>query len=420
MGLPMPSDQENTYSLLGQDSMYGQHKNAGVTLSNTLPHSVISEARKSERDSRASVTSNGPPSGIPLSEALSMKGYTSSNHCIVGPAVPPRTPLNEALHIKGFSQMSVSEGDSASSTKSLVREAEMDVKRMLKQKSFSEVRVEPGTPLNEALAQKGIVSAPPTPMHGSLHRSMSSRSGSVPVDEPEDHYNVPRNNQPAFFPENGDTSPHYKSPPRSKIPEDHYQSPRSLKDDSPNHLYNVLPPPRPAPAPRTATRKMRSTLLRDSNSEGSVSQVNGAFSPPTIDRSSKPRPPPINRSNKPGRSESFDLGQSEIPQMTEDSVHYVSLQKLTVAEGKPVPRPRANTKKTDYSQVDLDGTLAMEKKFTIEEEEPPQVPERTKDSLDLYSSDDSTGSDDSYTNMRVSVPLDIQLFTKVAIKVATS
>ena len=87
--------------------------------------------------------------------------------------------------------------------------------------------------------------------------------------------------------------------------------------------------------------------------------------------------------------------------MTKDSVHYVSLSRLRVTEeGKPVPRPRSSgIKKSDYSEVDLEGTLAMEKKFIIKKET-PRVPERTRDSNVYFSDDD----DDSarYTKMRVS------------------
>lgn len=402
----MPPAQDTLYSLAGHDVTYGQNKpTAGIPLTNYFEQSGIAQAKKSEGDSRASVTSNGPPSGIPLSEALSMKGYGTLGQCTVGPAVPPRTPLNEALQIKGFSQMSVSEGDSASSTTSMVREAELEVKRMLRQQSLSEVQVKPGTPLNEALAQKGIVTSPLG--YGSSNSS-ASRSGSVPDDASEDHYNVPRNNQPAFFPENDRSPPpQYQSPP-SRIPEGHYQSPRSLMDDTPDQVYNVPPPARPAPVPRSSPKKMRSSLLskslsKDNGSESSGDKVNGAVPPPVIDRASKPRPPPINRGNKPGRSDSF---KNDIPQMTSDSVHYVSLRKFE-EPGKPVPRPRTNnTKKTDYSEVDLEGTLAMEKKkFVINDEDTPPVPERTRDSLeDIYSSDDSTGSNLSYTKMRVSDP----------------
>jgi len=399
-----PPNQENLYSLAGQDATYGQHNKSGIPFTDYLAQSGIGQRKKPEGNSRrASVTSNGPPtpSGIPLDEALSMKGYGTLEQCTIGPAVPPRTPLNEALQIKKFNQMSVSEGDSAASTSSLVKEAEMDVFRMLRQQSFNEVQVKPGTPLNEALAQKGIVPR-------SSRNSTSSRSGSIPKEEPEDFYNVPRNNQPAFFPENDRSSNHYQSP-RSAIAEEHYQSPRKLQDDPPDQLYNVPPPPRPAPIPRSqSSKKMRSKLLsqdsRDNDRGGG--NVNGNPPPPVIDRSSKPRPPPINRGNKPGRYESSS--QSDVPQMTKDSVHYVSLQKLR-EESKPVscqpvPRPRTNVKKSDYSEVDLESTLAMGKKFMVSEK--PQVPMRTRDSLlEVYSSDDdddSTSSESSYTKMRVS------------------
>ena len=408
MGLPVPATQENLYSLAGQDATYGQHKPpaAGIPLSDYFEQSGIGQAKKSEGDSRASVTSNGgPPSGIPLSEALSMKGYGTLAQCTVGPAVPPRTPLNEALQIKGFSQMPITEGDSASSTTSLVREAEMEVKRMLRQQSFSDVQVKPGTPLNEALAQKGIGSSPMR--QTSSGSSISSRSRSVPDDEPEDYYKVPRNNQPAFFPENERTPPppQYQSP-TSRIPEGHYQSPRSLMDDAPDQVYNVPPPARPAPVPRTSpSRKKRSTLLsKENGGDTSNDQMNGTSAPPVIDRSRKPRPPPISRTNKPGRSDSF---KNDIPQATKDSVHYVSLWKLQ-EPGKPVPRPRTTTRKSDYSEVDLEGTLAMNKKFVVKDGDTPPIPERTRDSLvDVYSSDDdddddSAGSEISYTKMRVS------------------
>ena len=393
---PVPPTPENPYSFAGQDATYGQHK-SGIPLTNYFEQSGIGQARKPEGDARSSLTSNDPPSGIPLNEALSMKGYGTLAQCTVGPAVPPRTPLSEALQIKGFSQMPVSEGDSACSTTSIAKEAEMEVKRLLKQQSFSDVQVKPGTPLNEALAQKGIVN---TPMgYGSSRSSVSSRSGSVPDDDPEDHYNVPRNNQPALFPDND----HYQSPP-SRIPEGHYQSPRSLMDDPPDQVYNVPPPPRPAPMPpRSPNRRKRSTLLSQSaTNEDGMDKVNGTTNaPPVISRSNKPRPPPVNRDVKPGRSESF---KNDIPQMTKDSVHYVSLCKLRVNDGgKPVPRPRSNIKKSEYSEVDLDGTLAMERKFTINEI--PQVPERTRsrDSFEeVYSSDNSTSSEVSYTKMRVS------------------
>ena len=401
-----PHTPDNLYSLAGQDATYGQRKSC-IPLSDYFEQSGIAQTRRSEGDSRtsiASVTSNGPPAGISLTEALSMKGYGTLGQCTVGPAVPPRTPLNEALQIKGFSQMPVSEGDSASSTVSIVKEAEMEVKRMLRQQSLSEVQVKPGTPLNEALAQKGIINSPGGEGFRSSWSS-ASISGSVPDDEPEDLYNVPRNNQPAFFPEDDiSPPPRYQSLPR-RLPEGHYQSPRSLMDDSPDQVYNVPPPPRPAPVPRTSpSRKKRSTLLsqslKDNNSETTPTKVNGTSAPPVINRSIKPRPPPVNRNVKPGRSESF---KNDIPQMTNDSVHYVSLSKLR-EESKPVPRPRGGIKKSDYSEVDLEGTLAMEKKFTIKEET-PRVPEQTRDSLvDIYSSDDddSTGSEISYTKMRVS------------------
>lgn len=427
--LPEQHPVENAYSLAGQDATYGQPKSAGIPLTDYFEQSGIVQAKKSEGDSRTSVTSNGPPSGIPLSEALSMKGYGTLGQCTIGPAVPPRTPLNEALQIKGFNQMSASEGDSACSTASLAREAEIEVKRMLRQQSFSDVQVKPGTPLNEALAQKGIVNLPRG--HGNSNCSIG-RSESIPADDPEDHYNVPRNNQPAFLENDRSPPPGYQSPPsripkehhqnpaffpeddrsppniyqspRSAIPEGHYQSPRSLMDDAPDQVYNVPPPPRPAPVPRSSpNRKMKSTLLskslRDEDSEANSGKVNGTSAPPIIDRSIKPRPPPINRYNKPGRSESF---KNDIPQLTEDSVHYVSLRKLKEEQNKPIPRPRTGTKKTDYSEVDLEETLAMGKKFTISEQT-PQVPERSRDSLvDAYSSDDdaSTGSDISYTKMR--------------------
>ena len=410
---PVASMPDNLYSLAGHDATYGQHK-SGIPLADYFEQSGIAQTKKSEGDSRTSVTSatsNGPPSGITLNEALAMKGYGTLGQCTIGPAVPPRTPLNDALQIKGFSGMPVSEGDSASSTASLVKEAEMEVKRMLKQQSLSEVQVKPGTPLNEALAQKGIINSP-----GSKENSHSSigRSRSTSDDGPEGWYNVPRNNQPAFFPEDDiSPPPRYQSLPR-RLPEGHYQSPRSLMDDSTNQLYNVPPPPRPAPIPRTSTtHKKRSTLLspgaKDNGSEATPTKVNGTSAPPVIDRSSKPRPPPINREIKPGRSPSF---RNEVPQMTRDSVHYVSLCRLREegTQGKPVPRPRGGIKKTDYSEVDLEGTLAMEKKFTIREET-PQVPDQIRDSLaDVYSSDDddddddddSTSSETSYTKMRVS------------------
>ena len=400
---------DNLYSLAGQDSTYGQHK-SGIPLSDYFEQSGIAQTKKSEGDSRtsiASTTSNGTPAGISLNEALAMKGYGTLGQCTIGPAVPPKTPLNDALQIKGFSGMPVTEGDSASSTASLVREAEKEVKRMLKQQSLSEVQVKPGTPLNEALAQKGIINSPRS------SQSSLSRSASTSDDGPEGLYNVPRNNQPAFFPENEDISPptRYQSLPR-RLPEDHYQSPRSLMNNSSDQLYNVPPPPRPAPIPRTSSsHKKRSTLLspgpKDNGSEATPTKVNGTSAPPIIDRSIKPRPPPINREIKPGRSPSF---KNEVPQMTRDSVHYVSLCKLREQriQGKPIPRPRSGVKKTDYSEVDLEGTLAMEKKFTIKEET-PQVPDHIRDSLaDVYSSDDdeddddSTSSEISYTRMRVS------------------
>ena len=432
--LPGQPPQENLYSLAGQDVTYGQHKppSTGIPLSDYFEQSGIGKAKKSEGDSRASVTSNGPPSGIPLSEALSMKGYSTLAQCTVGPAVPPRTPLNEALQIKGFSQMSRTEGDSASSTTSIAREAEMEVKRMLRQQSFSDVQVKPGTPLNEALAQKGIGSS--SMGNRSSGSSISSRSKSLPDDEPEDYYKVPQNNQPAFFPENeGTPPPHYDSP-TSRVPEGHYQSPRRLMDDAPDQVYNVppparplhnprslmdddppdqvynVPPPaRPAPVPRTSpSRKKRSTLLsKDNGNEAANGKVNGTTAPPVINRASKPRPPPISRDNKPGRSESF---KNDIPQPTKDSVHYVSLWKLKEEQmGKPVPRPRTATRKSDYSEVDLEGTLALDKKrFVVKDGDTPPVPLRTRDSLmDVYSSDDdddddSAGSEISYTRMRVS------------------
>ena len=404
---------DNLYSLAGQDSTYGQRK-SGIPLTDYLEQSGIAQTRRSEGDSRtsiASVTSNGPPAGISLSEALSMKGYGTLGQCTIGPAVPPRTPLNDALQMKGISQMPVSEGDSAASTASIVREAEMEVKRMLRQQSLSEVQVKPGTPLNEALAQKGIINSPGVGGGFGSSHSSTSRLGSVPDDDPEDHYNVPRNNQPAFPPENDiSPPPRYQSLPR-RISEDYYQSPRSLMDDAPDQVYNVPPPPRPAPVPRTSpSRKKRSTLLSHESKddgEATTTKVNGTSAPPPIiDRSKKPRPPPVNRNVKPGRSDSF---KNDLPQMTKDSVHYVSLSRLRIKEeGKPVPRPRSGTKKSDYSEVDLEGTLAMGKKFTIKEET-PRVPARTRDSLvDVYSSDDddddddSAGSDMSYTKMKVS------------------
>lgn len=177
-----------------------------------------------------------------------------------------------------------------------------------------------------------------------------------------------------------------------------------MEDDHPDQLYNVPPPPRPAHLSRSPKSKKRSTLLsqstKETKRENSVDKVNGtsAAPPPVIDRSSKPRPPPINRDNKPGRSPSF---KNDLPQMTKDSVHYVSLWKLK-EDGKPVPRPRTNTKKTAYSEVSLDATLAIEKKFVVGEEQ-PQASKKTDSLIDVYSSDDdSSGSDISYTKMRVS------------------
>ena len=409
-GLPPTPLQESLYSLAGQDaSQQQQQKSAtltGLTLSDYFSQS--GQIKKLDGDQRSSSTSNGggpPPPGIPLNEALSMKGYgPQGQQATVGPAVPPRTPLNDALQIKGFSQMPVTEGDSASSTTSLAMEAEREVKRILKQQSFGDVQVKPGTPLNEALAQKGISSLPQS--RGNSRTSVDSFSMSHPgprsvSEDPsmESHYSYPPNNRLAY-PQSNEQEEHYKSPRSSLLESGHYQSPRSLSVDDPDQTYNVPPPPRRAPPSRTPSTK-KSMLLN----QGSSEPVNGGVSAPPVNRSAKPRPPEIDRSTKPSSSKNLD---NEVPQSTQNTVHYVSLQKLRVTNGasKPVPRPRS-AQRTDYTQVSIEDTLEMQKRMT-EKNQPPQPPPPRSTSLpvETFSSDDdedSTDSEVSYTRMRVSV-----------------
>jgi len=390
----------------------------------------FSQSGQTKKAGRSSSTSNGgPPPGIPLHEALSMKGYSTSTQgqVSVGPAVPPRTPLNDALQMKGFSQMPVTEGDSASSTASLAMEAEREIKQMLKQQSFGDVQVKPGTPLNEALAQKGIANIPRS--QGNSRTSIDSLT--IPMgtshggprsisEEPmmESHYSSPPSNRPAYpqsseeedhyksphsILQAGKQEDHYKSPCSSMLESGHYQSPRTLSVNDPEQTYNVPPPPRAASIPRSASMK-RSLLLNQSSTENSQS-VNGGVVAPPVNRSSKPRPPEIDRRTKPvSKAQNFE---NEVPQSTQNTVHYVSLQKLRVTDGvpKPVPRPRS-IQRSDYTQVSLDSTLEMEKR--VKENLPPQLPPpRTNipTQAQTFSSEDDEDSSDSevsYTKMRVS------------------
>ena len=377
----------------------------GLSLSDYFSQS--GQTKKPDGGQRLSTSNGAPPPGIPLHEALSMKGYSTQGQVTVGPAVPPRTPLSDALQMKGFSQMPVSEGNSASSTTSLAMEAEREVKQMLKQQSLGDIQVKPGTPLNEALAQKGFANMPRSQGNSrtsidSFTIAMGTSHGGPISEEPmmESHYSSPPNNRPAY-PQGGDQEDHYKSPRSSLMEYGHYQSPRTLSMDDPEPTYNVPPPPRPAPSPRSPSAK-QSMLLNQGSTENSHPMNGGVVAPP-VNRSAKPRPPEVDRRKKPvSKKQDFD---NEVPQSTQNTVHYVSLQNLRVDGGapKPVPRPRS-TQRSDYTQVSLDGTLEMEKK--VKETFPPQPPPpRMNVAVETFSSEDDEDSSDSevsYTKMRVS------------------
>jgi len=432
-GLPPTPLQESLYSLAGQDATQPSQQQKSTTMSLSDYFSQSGQTKKPDGSKRSSSTSNGGPSpGIPLHEALSMKGYPTQGQVTVGPAVPPRTPLNDALQMKGFSQMPTTEGDSAGSTTSLAMEAEREIKQMLKQQSFGDIQVKPGTPLNEALAQKGIANIPRSQGNSrtsvdSISIPMGSHNGPRSISEMptmENHYSSPPNNRPAYpqgsgqedhyksprssllesghYPQGGGQEDHYKSPRSSLLESGHYQSPRTLSVDDPEQTYNVPPPPRPASIPRSSSTK-RSMLLNQNSTENRRPMNGGDVAPP-INRSAKPRPPEIDRRNKPvSKQQDFE---NEVPQSTQNTVHYVSLQKLRVTDGvpKPVPRPRL-TQRSDYTQVSLDDTLKMEKR--VKENLPPQLPPpRTNVPAQTFSSEedaDSSDSEESYTKMRVSI-----------------
>lgn len=139
-------------------------------------------------------------------------------------------------------------------------------------------------------------------------------------------------------------------------------------------------------APPSINREAKPTLTEDVASEGDVSEK-----PPPIDRTQKPKPPAIDRATKPllaaatavqedsSDEEDGDDGEGEfgeMPQQSDDTLHYVRLVHLTSpppAVTRPVPKPRRHLSNeaetsadegTEYSMVDKEKTSELHRRLS--------------------------------------------------------